>query len=117
MRHIGVSNFPSKLVNEAQETTTIFANQVEYHPYLGQKTLLEQARAQDYMLTAYSPIAQGKVTDDETLETIGEAHGKSPVQVTLRWLGPARPRGRHSQSQLGKKPRQQLPDFRLRAFR
>ena len=86
VRHIGVSNFPAKLVNEVQEITRIFANQVEYHPYLGQEKLLEQARAQDYMLTAYSPIAQGEVTDDETLKTIGEAHGKSPVQVTLRWL-------------------------------
>ena len=86
VRHIGVSNFPAKLVNKAQETTRIFANQVEYHPYLGQETLLGQARAQDYMLTAYSPIAQGEVTDDETLKAIGEAHGKSPVQVTLRWL-------------------------------
>jgi diketogulonate reductase-like aldo/keto reductase len=38
------------------------------------------------MLTAYSPIAQGEVTGDETLKAIGEAHGKSPVQVTLRWL-------------------------------
>ena len=86
VRHIGVSNFPAKLVNEAQEITSIFANQVEYHPYLGQETLLEQARTQDYMLTAYSPIAQGEVTDDETLKAIGEAHGKTPVQVTLRWL-------------------------------
>ncbi len=86
VRHIGVSNFPAKLVDEAQGTTTIFANQVEYHPYLGQEKLLEQARAQDYMLTAYSPIAQGEVTGDEILKAIGEAHGKSPVQVTLRWL-------------------------------
>jgi 2,5-diketo-D-gluconate reductase B len=86
VRHIGVSNFPSKLVNEAQQVATIFANQVEYHPYLGQRTLLEQARAQDYMLTAYSPIAQGKVLDDAVLREIGAAHGKNSVQVTLRWL-------------------------------
>ncbi len=86
VRHIGVSNFPSKLVSEAQKIAPIFTNQVEYHPYLGQKTLLEQARAQDYMLTAYSPIARGEVTDDPTLKEIGEAHGKSAVQVTLRWL-------------------------------
>ena len=86
VRHIGVSNFPSKLIDEAQEITKIFANQVEYHPYLSQETLLEQARAQDYLLTAYSPIAQGQVTDDPVLQEIGEAYGKSAVQVTLRWL-------------------------------
>jgi 2,5-diketo-D-gluconate reductase B len=38
------------------------------------------------LLTAYSPIAQGKVMDNDTLRAIGETHGKSPVQVTLRWL-------------------------------
>ncbi len=86
VRHIGVSNFPTKLIDEAQTITQIFANQVEYHPYLGQAALLEQATAQDYLLTAYSPIAQGKVTNDAALKEIGEAHGKSPVQVTLRWL-------------------------------
>ena len=86
VRHIGVSNFPSELMNEAQKVTRIFANQVEYHPYLSQKTLLGQARTQDYLLTAYSPIAQGQVTDDPVLKEIGEAHGKSAVQVTLRWL-------------------------------
>ncbi len=86
VRHIGVSNFPSRLVGEAQEIAPIFANQVEYHPYLGQEVLREQAKTQDYLLTAYSPIAQGKVTGDPVLEEIGEAHGKSPVQVTLRWL-------------------------------
>lgn len=86
VRHIGVSNFPSKLVNEAQQVASIFANQVEYHPYLGQRTLLEQARAQDYMLTAYSPVARGKVLDDALLQEIGAAHGKNPAQVTLRWL-------------------------------
>jgi len=86
VRQFGVSNFPSKLVDEAQAVTRIFANQVEYHPYLGQETLLAQARAQDVLLTAYSPIAQGKVLGDTVLEEIGEAHGKNPVQVTLRWL-------------------------------
>ena len=86
VRHIGVSNFSSKLMNEAQGVTQIFTNQVEYHPYLSQTALLEQARAQDYLLTAYSPVAQGQVVDDSVLGEIGEAHGKSAVQVTLRWL-------------------------------
>lgn len=86
VRHLGVSNFSPSLVEEAREHADIFANQVEYHPYLSQDALLEQARAQDYMLTAYSPLARGKILDDTTLEEIGEAHGKSPAQVALRWL-------------------------------
>lgn len=86
VRGLGVSNFPSALVDEARQFAPIFANQVEYHPYLGQETLLAQARTHDYLLTAYSPIARGAVQSDPVLREIGEAHGKNPVQVTLRWL-------------------------------
>jgi 2,5-diketo-D-gluconate reductase B len=86
VRHLGVSNFPSALVAEASRHAELFANQVEYHPFLSQRTLLEQAAELDYLLTAYSPIAKGAVSDDETLSAIGAGHGKSAVQVTLRWL-------------------------------
>ena len=37
-------------------------------------------------MTAYCPIARGAVLKDETLSDIGDKHGKSAVQVTLRWL-------------------------------
>ena len=40
----------------------------------------------DYLLVAYRPIARGDVLEDRTLREIGEAHGKTPVQVSLRWL-------------------------------
>lgn len=86
VKHIGVSNFPPSMVLEARQITPIFANQVEYHPYLSQPELTEQAVELDYMLTAYSPLAKGKVPGDQTLAEIGEQHGKSDVQVALRWL-------------------------------
>jgi 2,5-diketo-D-gluconate reductase B len=85
-RHIGVSNFTPTLLERALAHTPIFCNQVEYHPYLSQARLLAMARRHDLLLTAYSPIAHGQVTRDETLQEIAEAYGKSPVQVTLRWL-------------------------------
>lgn len=40
----------------------------------------------DYLLTAYCPLARGKVTGEKTLKQIGDAHGKTAAQVTLRWL-------------------------------
>lgn len=86
IRHLGVSNFPTALTARANEARRIFANQVEYHPFLSQRATLAQARELDLLLTAYSPIAQGAVLEDPTLREIGEAHGTSPVQVTLRWL-------------------------------
>ena len=86
VRHIGVSNFPPTMVEEAQQISQIFCNQVEYHPYLSQPKLIAQAQVLDYMLTAYCPIAQGRVINDTTLKNIGEHHNKSAVQVTLRWF-------------------------------
>jgi diketogulonate reductase-like aldo/keto reductase len=86
IRHIGVSNFTHALVEEARQHATIFANQVEYHPYLGQAKLVAQAQEHDILLEAYSPFAHGLLHDDETLTEIGKAHGKSAGQVALRWL-------------------------------
>ena len=48
--------------------------------------MLAELRAQGMALTAYSPIAHGRVFADPTLRRIGERHGKNPGQVTLRWL-------------------------------
>lgn len=86
VRHIGVSNFPPSLVHEAQRHAAIFCNQVEYHPYLAQSRLLAQAREMGYLLTAYSPLAQGRVLRDPVLQEIAAAHGKNPAQVAIRWL-------------------------------
>jgi 2,5-diketo-D-gluconate reductase B len=86
VRHVGVSNFPPRLVEEATRHAEVFCNQVEYHPYKGQDELLEQAKDKDYLLTAYSPLAKGAVLDDRTLLGIGEVHGKTSAQVALRWL-------------------------------
>jgi len=86
IKHIGVSNFSASLVEEAMGHAEIFANQVPYSPYDDQSELLEQAEKMDYLLTAYSPIAKGRVANDSTLAEIGEKYGKSPVQITLRWL-------------------------------
>jgi len=86
VRRIGVSNFSPALVEEAMRYATIFSNQVEYHPYKSQTALLAQAQKEDYLLVAYSPLDRGKIQDDVTLQEIGKAYGKSPAQVTLRWL-------------------------------
>jgi 2,5-diketo-D-gluconate reductase B len=82
----GVSNFPARLLEEALEHGPVFADQVEFHPYLGQPQLLRLAREHDLLLEAYSPFAHGRLLDDPVLAEIGEAHGKSAGQVALRWL-------------------------------
>lgn len=87
-RTIGLSNFPSAEFGRAQAISkaALVTNQVEYHPYLKLTQLLETAKALGSSITAWSPLAQGKIADDATLNEIGRAHGKTPGQVTLRWL-------------------------------
>lgn len=88
VRRFGVSNFPVALMREAVETigAPVLCNQIEYHPYLNQKPVLDYARAHDILVTAYCPLARGAVQDNALLKRIGERHGKSASQVTLRWL-------------------------------
>jgi len=87
-RTIGLSNFPSAEFREAQALSKakLVTNQVEYHPYLKLSKLKATARDLGSSITAWSPLAQGHIADDATLIEIGKAHGKSPGQVTLRWL-------------------------------
>jgi 2,5-diketo-D-gluconate reductase B len=85
-RQIGVSNFPSGLLRQALELVPIFANQVEYHPYLPQGAVMHECLEHDLLLDAYSPFAHGYVHHDPILAQIGARHGKSAGQVALRWL-------------------------------
>jgi diketogulonate reductase-like aldo/keto reductase len=87
-RSIGLSNFPSAEFRQAQSLSParLVTNQVEYHPYLKLSKLKATARELGSSITAWSPLAQGKIADDATLVEIGRAHGKTPGQVTLRWL-------------------------------
>jgi len=87
-KHIGVSNFTTELMAEAQNLSAapLAVNQVEYHPFLRQTPVLEAVREADMTLTAYSPLAQGAVFESETLDRIGARYRKSPGQVSLRWL-------------------------------
>jgi len=86
-KHIGVSNFTIAQMEEALKVAPdIFCNQVEYHPYLGQKPVLDFIQKKGIALTAYSPIARGAVFKDKLIKDIGDKYGKNEAQVTLRWL-------------------------------
>lgn len=87
VKHIGVSNFTGELLQKAQmaSSTPIFANEVEYHPFLAQDDLLDHCRKTDTLFISYSPLARGRITKSDEIQEIAEKHGKTPFQVTLRW--------------------------------
>src|SRR5215467_516732 len=87
-RHIGISNFTVPLIEEALKLATepLVTDQIEWHPYLDQAEIVSACRKRGLAVTAYSPIARGKVSRDKVISTIGMKHGKSAGQVSLRFL-------------------------------
>ena len=86
-RSIGVSNFqPAHLDRLADGSQTVPAvNQIEVHPYFTNEDVRSYGTAHNIATEAWSPIAQGKVLDDEFITGIAKALGKTPAQVVLRW--------------------------------
>jgi len=87
-RHIGVSNFTVKLVEEAVRLASepLVCNQVECHPFLDQSKVIAACRRHDMAVVAYSPIARGSARNDKVLARIGAEHDKTATQVCLRFL-------------------------------
>ena len=87
-KHIGVANFTLPLIEEAVKLSTepLVTNQIEVHPYLDQSKVIAACRRHGLSVTAYCPLARGRVPNDEVLTRIGNAHGKTASQVALRWL-------------------------------
>ena len=84
---IGVSNFqPAHLDRIIEETGVAPAvNQIEVHPYFTNEDARAASIRHGVEVEAWSPIAQGKVLDDDVIGKIAADHGKTPSQVTLRW--------------------------------
>ena len=87
-RQIGVSNYTVALIEEASRLSgeRLVCNQIECHPYLDQSKVIEACRRHGMAVVAYSPIARGDAKNDAVLGRIGQAHGKSAAQVSLRYL-------------------------------
>jgi 2,5-diketo-D-gluconate reductase B len=87
-RAIGVANFPVALMRQAIEEVRapIACNQVEYHVLLDQSKVLAYARAHGLIVTAYCPLAQGRLVEHPALAAIARKHGATPAQVALKWL-------------------------------
>lgn len=85
-RLIGVSNFSIPQLEIARKKAPVFCNQVEYHPYINQQEMVAFVQQNDLLMTAYTPLARGKVNKDITLIALGEKYGKTPTQIALRWF-------------------------------
>ena len=87
-RHIGVANFNIAMLDDAINLCPepLVTLQAECHPYLDQSRVIAACRQRSLVLTAYCPLARGRLKDDLVLAEIGQRHGKSCAQIALRWL-------------------------------
>jgi len=87
-RSVGVSNFMIPNLEDLKASSDLVpaVNQVEYHPYLQSPELYEYSKQHGTVLEAWAPIMKGQVMQVPELIAIGEKYGKTPVQVSLRWV-------------------------------
>ncbi|MEV5108856.1 aldo/keto reductase [Bacillus sp. LBA3-1-1.1] len=87
VRAIGVSNFQIHHLQDVLEDAEIkpMINQVEYHPRLTQKELQAFCKEQGIQMEAWSPLMQGQLLDNETLQEVADKYGKTTAQIILRW--------------------------------
>ena len=98
-KHIGVSNFSLKKLKLLIENCKIKpeVNQIELHPLLQQKELVDYCRSQHIVVTAYAPLGSKdrafalKSSDEVDLMKepiiveISKKHNCTPAQILLAW--------------------------------
>lgn len=86
VRAIGVSNHQISHLKEIIEDTGVIpaVNQVECHPLLTQKELLQFCQEQGIQLEAWSPLIRGNLDEPVVLD-LAAKYGKTAAQVVLRW--------------------------------
>jgi len=87
-RSIGVSNFTVGHLEILLKNCEVrpHVNQVEFHPFLFQKDLLDYCNRNDIRVEAWRPLLRGEVSEIPLLCEIGGRYRKTPAQIALRWL-------------------------------
>ena len=87
VRSIGVCNFHPHHVDEILKVAEHkpVLNQVELHPWLTQDQVLEYDNSHSILTQAWSPLARGKILEEDMLAELARSHGKSVAQIVLRW--------------------------------
>lgn len=86
-----MSNFTIDLMKHAIAALgadAIATNQIELHPYLQNRKVVEFASSQGIHVTSYMTLAYGRVLKDPVIEAIATVHGATTAQVVLAWAMP-----------------------------
>jgi len=86
-RAIGVSNFLAHHLEDLLRHSQIVpaVNQVEFHPRLVQPELLKFCQDHTIQVEGWSPLMQGQVANEPSIQELAERYHRTPAQVVLRW--------------------------------
>ncbi|ORY57191.1 Aldo/keto reductase-like protein [Pseudomassariella vexata] len=100
-KSIGISNFQAQLIYDMLRYARIppATLQIEHHPYLVQQELLNLAKNEGIVVTAYSSFGPASFLEfdfkhakalvplmkDDIITSIAAKYGKQPSQILLRW--------------------------------
>lgn len=87
VRAIGVSNYTVAHLKQLLEYAEVVpqVNQVELHPLLQQKELVEFCKQHNIVIQPYSSLGQGRLLETDEILQIAKKRNKSPAAVCLRW--------------------------------
>jgi diketogulonate reductase-like aldo/keto reductase len=87
VRAIGVSNFFTHHLEDLMADARVvpMVNQVEFHPFLLQKELLDFDRDHGIQHEAWSPLTRARFLDNEVIQDLAAKHTRTPAQILLRW--------------------------------
>lgn len=87
VKNIGVSNFNRYQLRIASKITTvpISVNQVQFHPWYNDHTLLKFCQENEILLTSSAPLARTKAFQDPMIKELAKGYEKTPAQIILRW--------------------------------
>lgn len=87
IKAIGVSNFSIADLKTLMAATTIkpMVNQIKVHIGHSNTELVQFCQQEGILVEAYSPLATGKIFENEQLKGIAEKYGVTVAQLSIRW--------------------------------
>ncbi|KAF2124436.1 Aldo/keto reductase [Dothidotthia symphoricarpi CBS 119687] len=98
IRSIGVSNYGVHHLDELEawikqreeeegkgKAGVISINQIELHPWLARKDIVEWCKKRGVLCEAYCPIVRASKNEDPLLLPLAKKYNKTPSQILIRW--------------------------------
>ncbi|KAK9898019.1 putative aldo-keto reductase [Cystobasidium minutum MCA 4210] len=88
IRAAGVSNLGVRHLEQLYSAglkVPIAVNQMDLHPFMRRKELVEYCQSKGIHMEAWAPLVRGMRFDHPAIKSLADKHKKSPAQVLIRW--------------------------------